>query len=72
MEPLHDDLRRAAVDYAKALNAYAATIAAQVTDVCNSVVERVVVAWRRAQPYHAFALKAICTDAVKLAMEDML
>ena len=31
MEPLYDDLRQAAVDYAAALNAYAATIAAQVS-----------------------------------------
>jgi hypothetical protein len=30
MEPLYDNLRQAAVDYAAALNAYAATIAAQV------------------------------------------
>ena len=39
MEPLYDDLRGAAVEYAKAINAYAATIAAQVKFclLCRSI-----------------------------------
>ena len=35
MEPLYNDLRAAALEYAKAINAYAATIAAEVIMICR-------------------------------------